>query len=124
MFGGQLVGGASYWQDLNNFKLDFFRQAGRLWRVSVAPMSPPLADNLHQLIDWGGAQRWLMSDEEPESIRSLASRLGGHAECFSEDQTVATYHPLEKNLLALSQRFKAALDPAGILNPGRLYPEL
>jgi FAD/FMN-containing dehydrogenase len=31
---------------------------------------------------------------------------------------------MEGNLLALNQRFKAALDPAGILNPGRLYPEL
>jgi glycolate oxidase FAD binding subunit len=124
LIGGQFLTDESYWRDLNNFSLDFFRQQGRLWRVSVAPMSPSLGQNAHQLIDWGGAQRWIKSDETPETIRSAASLLGGYAECFSEDQTVATYHPLEKNLLALSQRFKAALDPAGILNPGRMYPEL
>ena len=124
--GGQFLDDESYWGDLNNFNLDFFQQQGRLWRISVAPMSPNLGQKLttHQLIDWGGAQRWIKSDETPEAIRSAASRLGGHAECFSEDQAVATYHPLEKDLLALSRRFKAALDPAGILNPGRLYPEL
>jgi len=27
-------------------------------------------------------------------------------------------------VLALHQRLKAALDPAGVLNPGRMYPEL
>jgi glycolate oxidase FAD binding subunit len=122
--GGQFLNDVSYWQDLNNYRLDFFRQQGRLWRVCVAPMSARLDCEKQQLIDWGGAQRWIKSDETPETIRSAASRLGGYAECFSKDQTVATYHPLERNLLALSQRFKAALDPAGILNPGRLYPEL
>jgi glycolate oxidase FAD binding subunit len=122
--GGEFVDGKGYWQDLNNFRLDFFRQTGRLWRISVAPMSMPLGDNLNQLIDWGGAQRWLKSDEPAESIRSRASQSGGHAECFSGDSTVATFHPLEGNVLTVNRRLKTALDPAGILNPGRMYPEL
>lgn len=112
-----------YWQDLNNFKLDFFQQAGRLWRISVAPLSEQLGNYPSQIIDWGGAQRWLKSDESPASIRSRTAQLGGHAECFSEDPTVATFHPLEGTVLAVNQRFKNALDPAGILNPGRLHPE-
>lgn len=121
---GETCNDTDYWHDLNNFKLDFFKQNGRLWRVSVAPMSATLAGNLRQIIDWGGAQRWLMSDQPAEDIRLAASKLGGHAECFSNDAGVATYHPLESKLLALSQRFKAAFDPAGILNPGRIYPQL
>jgi glycolate oxidase FAD binding subunit len=31
---------------------------------------------------------------------------------------------LNPALLALHRRLKAAFDPKGILNPGRLYPEL
>lgn len=124
LIGGEKLPNGSYWQDLNNFKLDFFQQQGRLWRISVAPMSGPIGKNLDQLVDWGGAQRWLKSDESPETIRAWATRLGGHAECYSPDQTISTYHPLGQNSLALHQRFKTALDPAGILNPGRMYPGL
>jgi len=124
LIGGEHLTDEVYWQDLNNFKLDFFQQEGRLWRISVAPMSESIGRDLNQLVDWGGAQRWLKSDEPPEAIRAWATRLGGHAECYSQDQSISTYHPLEENSLALHQRFKAALDPAGILNPGRMYPGL
>jgi glycolate oxidase FAD binding subunit len=122
--GGESLADDNYWQDLNNFKLDFFQQPGNLWRISLAPMSGAVGDYQHQLIDWGGAQRWIKSPVAPETIRKQASQLGGHAECFSEDQSIPTYHPLEAKVLALHRRFKAAFDPAGILNPGRMYPEL
>ena len=72
----------------------------------------------------GGAQRWLKCDEPAETVRLRAARMGGHATCFSDDPSVPTFQPLEGNLLALNKRFKAALDPSGILNPGRLHPEL
>jgi len=122
--GGEIGTEAGYWRDLNDFKLDFFGQQGRLWRISVAPMSGPVAENLPQLIDWGGAQRWLKTDAPSSVIRSHAARLGGHAECFSKDENMPTYHPLEDGLLTMNQRFKSALDPHGILNPGRKYPEV
>ncbi|MGA9575683.1 MAG: glycolate oxidase subunit GlcE [Lysobacterales bacterium] len=121
--GGDFVDGTDYWHDLNNFKLDFFQNKSNLWRVCLAPMSEPLGINGHQLIDWGGAQRWLKSDEPEVAIRLRASRLSGYAECFSNSPEIATFHPLEGNILAANRQFKAALDPLGILNPGRLYPE-
>jgi glycolate oxidase FAD binding subunit len=121
--GGEYADGNGYWQDLKNFRLEFFQQAGRLWRISVAPMSEPFAAGACHLIDWGGAQRWLKSDGPPADIRARASQLGGFAECFAGDLQVATFHPLEPNVLAVNRRLKAALDPAGILNRGRLYPE-
>jgi glycolate oxidase FAD binding subunit len=121
--GGEILTDETYWQNLNNLRLDFFTLKGRLWRISIAAMSGPVGENSPQLIDWGGAQRWLKSDEPPGTIRSRAARLGGHATCFSDDQSVPTFQPLKGNLLTLNRRFKAALDPAGILNPGRLHPE-
>ena len=122
--GGEILTEKTYWQDLNNLKLDFFELKGRLWRISVAAMSGPVSENSPQLIDWGGAQRWLKSDEPAEAVHLRAIRLGGHATCFSDDPSVPTFQPLGGNLLALNKRFKAALDPAGILNPGRLHPGL
>lgn len=124
LIGGEKLADGSFWHDLNNFKLDFFRQEARLWRISVAPMSEPIRRDLDLMLDWGGAQRWLKSDESPGTIRGWATRAGGHAECYSPNQAVDTYHPLEEANLALHRRFKAALDPAGILNPGRMYPGL
>jgi glycolate oxidase FAD binding subunit len=34
------------------------------------------------------------------------------------------FHPLPAPLLALHRRLKHSFDPAGILNPGRMYREL
>jgi len=120
LIGGDYITATNYWRELNNFRLDFFQQTGRLWRISLAPMSEPLGLDPRQLLDWGGAQRWLKSDEPAATIRERASQLGGHAECYERDSSVATFHPLEGNLLAVNQRLKAAFDPAGILNRGRL----
>lgn len=119
--GGDFIDSGDYWQALRDFKLDFFQQPGKLWRISVAPMSGPVAGDQPQLIDWGGAQRWLKSDSPAEQIRKKASQAGGHAECFTLDESIPTFHPMPAGLQAINQRFKDALDPAGILNPGRLW---
>jgi glycolate oxidase FAD binding subunit len=122
--GGDRLTETGYWNDLNNFHLDFFKQEGRLWRIALAPMCGPVNDSAPQLIDWGGAQRWLISDAPHDEIRDRVARLGGHASCYSDDPALPTFHPLQGDLLAINQAFKAALDPAGILNPGCLDPEL
>ena len=124
LIGGDASGDDGYWQKLNDLKLDFFQGKGRLWRVCVAPMSGSLALEGRQLTDWGGAQRWLKSDDSATAVRARAGQLGGFAECYGDEPETATFHPLEGPLLKVNQRFKAALDPAGILNAGRLYPEL
>lgn len=124
LMGGELHEDDVYWRDLNDLKLDFFRNPGRLWRTALAPMSPALGLDGRQLVDWGGAQRWLKTNEPAAAIRARAGQLGGFAECYGDEPETATFHPLDDKLLAVSRRFKAALDPAGILNPGRLYAEL
>jgi glycolate oxidase FAD binding subunit len=39
------------------------------------------------------------------------------------DKSVGAFHPLPATLHELHRRLKAVFDPAGILNPGRLYPD-
>jgi glycolate oxidase FAD binding subunit len=116
---------ADFWQSLRDHKHLFFQDSGPLWRLSVPPATPPLALPGKWLIDWAGAQRWLISDADADHVRRLAADLGGHATRWRRDDTpVDVFQPLPAGLLALHKRLKAALDPAGILNPGRLYRDL
>jgi glycolate oxidase FAD binding subunit len=56
----------------------------------------------------------------------LAERLGGHATLWrgGGDRSVGVFTPLAAPLLQIQRRLKAAFDPAGVFNPGRLYPAL
>ena len=111
-----------FWTSLRDHQHAFFKRDSSLWRLSVPPSSPPLALQGDWLIDWGGAQRWLYSDEPAARIRQLASDVGGHAMLFRHhDDVDEVFHPLPDGLLALHQRLKAALDPHAIFNPGRMY---
>ncbi|MCW2272171.1 putative FAD-linked oxidoreductase [compost metagenome] len=121
--GGELIKPA-YWDDLREQRLDFFATPGPLWRLSVPTSTDVLALPGDQLIDWGGAQRWLKSDADAALIRQLATEVGGHATCFTAGHCDSPFHPLSPPLLRYHQQLKAQLDPQGIFNPGRLYSEV
>jgi glycolate oxidase FAD binding subunit len=123
------IGGAaldgSFWAGIREQSDAFFSGAEPLWRLSVPSTSPPLELQGRQLIEWGGALRWLKSTDDPQRIRDAAARVKGHATLFrAADKTAGCFAPLEPVLQRLHRELKAAFDPAGILNPGRLYPEL
>ena len=91
----------------------------------MPPATAPLPLEGDTLLDWGGAQRWLRSEQPADTIRSIAASAGGHATLFrGGDPGSEIFHPLQPQLLALHQRLKQSFDPAGILNPGRMYREL
>jgi glycolate oxidase FAD binding subunit len=103
----------------------FFAGEGSLWRLSVPQSAPPLELPGKQLIEWGGAQRWLHSGASAESIRAVVSRAGGHAGLFrGGDRSGEVFPPLPDALMALHRNLKRAFDPKGILNPGRMYGAL
>jgi glycolate oxidase FAD binding subunit len=59
------------------------------------------------------------------SVRKTARSGDGHATRFrGGDVRTGAFHPLPSAMLKLHKRVKQAMDPAGILNPGRMYPEL
>lgn len=123
--GGEIDDDAGRWQRLREHELDFFDSTAPLWRVSVPPATPPLALAGETLVDWGGALRWLASDESGEKIREAATSAGGHAMLFRRgDHTGEVFHPLPAPMLALHRRLKRALDPHGIFNRGRMYRDL
>jgi len=123
--GGDVVSdGNGFWQKLNNHRLPFFEGEQTLWRLSLAPATPPLSLKGRSFIDWGGAQRWLRSDETPEHIRKTVARVGGHATQFRNGDRRQPFHPLEPGLMSLHKRLKRSFDPQGVFNPGRMYEDI
>lgn len=114
-----------FWQRLREQQLSYFNNTLPLWRIVVKPGTPPLPLDGEWLYDWGGAQRWLFSEIDGEAIRAEVQARGGHATLFrGGDREGEVFQPLAPPLRLLHQRLKASFDPAGIFNPGRMYPEL
>src|SRR5690606_40841967 len=53
-----------------------------LWRLSVPSTSPAFLQDLPQLIEWGGALRWLWSDLPASQLREETAKQGGTATAF------------------------------------------
>ncbi|MGJ7518453.1 glycolate oxidase subunit GlcE [Pseudomonas baetica] len=121
--GGERLDSA-FWSDLNEQRLPFFDEDQPLWRLSLPNNTPKLSLPGRQLIDWGGAQRWLKSDAEASFIRKVVDEVGGHVTCYSHSLVDNPFQPLPVALMRLHQNLKHQLDPQGIFNPGRLYAEL
>lgn len=114
---------SSFWAQVREQETPFFQATEPLWRLSLPPATPPLELDADTALDWGGAQRWLKSTVDAETIQSAAAAAGGYA-TLVRGENAPLFHPLPAPLMAVHQRVKQAMDPAGILNPGRLYPEL
>jgi glycolate oxidase FAD binding subunit len=115
-----------FWaQEIREQQHQFFAGEVPLWRLALPQATPPLALPGPVLLEWGGTQRWLRSAADPAAIRAEVSRVGGHATLFrGGDRSGEVFHPLPAPLMALHQGLKAAFDPQGILNPGRMYAGL
>lgn len=115
-----------FFDDLRDQRLPFFA-AETLWRLSLPPTAPPLDLPGEQLIEWRGGLRWLKSEASAETIRAAAAAAGGHATVWRAPdelkRRVGAFAPLPEPLMKLHKNLKAAFDPKGIFNPGRLYPE-
>jgi glycolate oxidase FAD binding subunit len=68
------------------------------------------------------------ADASAAAIRFAVAEAGGHAALMRAPYDVRAaadvVQPQPDALAALQRRVKDAFDPAGILNPGRLYPGL
>jgi len=97
-----------------------------LWRLSVRSTAPYADLAGEQLIEWGGALRWLVGGARTDSarVRAWAREQAGTRRSRRRRQVGGVFHPLPAPVLALHERLKAGFDPHGILNPGRFYASL
>lgn len=115
----------AFWSAVREQRAAFFAGDEPLWRVSLPCTAAPPALDGRQFIDWGGALRWLKTGATSDTVFALAQAAGGHAlRLRGGNVAEAPFQPLPSALLALHRRLKDAFDPHGILNRGRLYPEL
>ena len=79
--------------------------------------------------DWSGGLIWLevpaTADAGASDIRRAVAIYGGHATLIRAEpairSAVEVFQPLSPVLERITRNLKAAFDPQGILNPGRMY---
>lgn len=121
----------SMWVLLGSYEHEFFTNIDDRLRVFCVDLPPAAADITlpgEQLIEWGGARRFLKTPMALETVRVAIAGTGGAVTLLQrEEQGVkkqAFFEPLSPALMAVHQRLKASFDPVGVFNPGRLYPGL
>jgi len=142
--GGELLGGAeagAFWAGLRDQTDAFFGHAdggGDLWRLSVPSAASAIILRGAQLIEWGGALRWLrtpaLAGSDAAAIRRTVAAAGGHATLYRRAAAaprgaagadagadVPVFHPMAPAVARINERLKAGFDPSGIFNPGRMY---
>ena len=113
------------WEQLREQRHDYFTNNKKLFRLSLPQTCEDLFPGESQLIEWGGAQRWLSGDPDLDQLRQkLESNEGTACAYRGVDPGAQVFHPLNSSMLALHRSLKSSFDPAGIFNPGRLYREL
>ena len=133
--GGEVIDAhtaASFWAGLRDQSDEFFLGAAKavesgasLWRLSLPPTTAPLNLSGEQLLEWGGAQRWLCTTAAAATLRDAAAAVGGHAVLFrSRDKSAGAFAPLKGPLDRIHRELKRAFDPDAVFNPGRLLPDL
>lgn len=124
-----------FWTELRRLSVLSDHRAA-LWRISTSPKTAAklvAAIRKHMTVeayyDWSGGLIWLevpaTADAGASDIRRAVAVHGGHATLMRADpairSAVEVFQPQTPVHERITRSLKAAFDPQGILNPGRMY---
>jgi glycolate oxidase FAD binding subunit len=124
-----------FWGELRRLSVMPYRNS-LLWRIATKPTNAPkLVAAIKRympaeaLYDWAGGLVWLevpaSADAGTAEVRRATAIHGGHATLIRAEAgvraSVQVFQPLSPAVERLTLGLKAAFDPAGVLNPGRMY---
>lgn len=107
------------WQALKEQTHDFFKNQKQLNRISLPP-TIELSLQQDQLIEWGGAQRWI-GECDVGRIRERLSSRRGCLTLFRGPQREQVMQPVSDAAMVLHRNLKSRFDPARIFNRNRLF---
>lgn len=128
-----------FWGEMRRLSVMPYDPKNYLWRISTTPKAAAdlvLMVKRHMpadvFYDWSGGLIWLetpaSADAGAADIRRAVAIYGGHATLIRADNpvrhTVDVFQPLNPALEQITRGLKAAFDPDGLLNPGRMYATL
>ncbi|MCB1509923.1 MAG: FAD-binding protein, partial [Hyphomicrobiaceae bacterium] len=125
----------AFWGELRQLSV-LQRSEKPLWRISTAAKRG--ADVVHGIrrymevdayYDWAGGLIWLevpqSADAGATDIRRVLAAEGGYATLIRAKPEVRgaidVFQPMDPAIGRMTQAVKRVFDPAGILNPGRMY---
>ncbi len=118
------------WKMIRDQTIEFFTNELKsdeiIWRISIPPsIKFNIFEKNTQIIEWGGALRWIKSSNDPNWVRAVVRKVGGHATIYraSDDLKLkfGCFMPLTSVVKDLHIRLKKEIDPNHVFNKGRLY---
>ena len=109
------------WTAIRDLTHPVLSRGDGLWRIAL-PRTGPAGAFEGLPWDQAGGVRWMQAAAPDPVAWEAAAALGGHISRIRGTAEPA-FQPLPAPIRALHRRIKAALDPEGILNPGRMDAE-
>ncbi len=128
--------GADVWRQVRDATFLAEPSSEAVWRLSTAPTKGPAAvaaiarsRDARWFYDWGGGLVWIAvaadGDAGAAAVRAAVAETGGHATLVRAAAelraTLDVFQPLPEPVMRVTRGIKQALDPHGILEPGRMY---
>ncbi|MGA7328699.1 MAG: FAD-binding protein [Rhodomicrobium sp.] len=107
-----------------------------LWRITTAPSKAALIVRalspffeVNAAYEWSGGLLWLelppSSDASATEVRRVLAEFEADSMLMRAPaqvrESIEVFHPLSFSKMKIIRALKAAFDPAGVLNPGRMY---
>ncbi len=125
------------WKDIRDARPLMAAPGDAVWRISVRPSAGPSVLNALQpagvsgYLDWGGGLAWLAGPADAAThaaVEAAAQAANGTWTLLRAPDTLrGAVHVVPEEVASLARitrQVKSVMDPAGVLNPGRLYAGL